>query len=167
MAKKSKADWAKEGDEVKAILDKARSTKKELACAMLIAEEGIIIEVDLKNPALTGDKLFPRAKKRDGATQKGFYGKLSVAGNTLNVMPECEVPGGFDLKLKKYLSDVGLKLKPEFAAAGTGDSAAPGGAAAKPAAAEQAERKQKLDELEKGVAAMMSRLSEIMARVKG
>jgi len=126
-ARKSKDELKKEADAVKAIFEAAK--KKEHNCAMVLCGDGsLAIEAD---PRLPVENLFKKARKRDGATPKGVMGLLNVKGTDIELVLTEEPPGGLEMKLRQYLTSLGVKMKPTFIVPGAenADGAAAGGAA--------------------------------------
>src|SRR5690606_38153130 len=64
------------------------------------------------DPKLPSDKLWLAARKQKGATTKGVTGKLDISGVELIINCAEEPPGNFELKLKQYLTQIGLKFRP-------------------------------------------------------
>ncbi len=128
MAKKSAAEWKKEGDELKALLNKCK--KKEYNFGLVFCKEGMNL---VAHPMRGHNVLFKEAKGADGATAKGVKGILNVQGT--EIFFECmddELPGGIENRFKQYLALAKIKgLKARFNLkngedAPKGDAPAPG-----------------------------------------
>lgn len=123
MAKKSKDDWKKEGEAVKATFASAK--KKQQNFGLVYAKEGMVLAA---HPTHSSDKLFKDAKSAPDGSTKGTQGVLNVTGTVIEFKyegTEKDLPGGIETRFKQYLSLLGIKgFKVEFVP-DAGDGAAP------------------------------------------
>ena len=115
MAKKTPQQLKAEGEELKAVLHKAKT--KTLNCALLISEDGVHFET---HHILAPDKLWLAARKQKGTTNRGVKGTLDVSGVSVKITCDAEPPGNFELKLKQHFAQLGIKMKPEIILPGAG-----------------------------------------------
>jgi len=109
MAKTSPADLKSEGAELKIILAKIK--KKQHNCAMLMAKDGIILEVHLKK----SPEVLLKAAKKAGGTAKGVWGTITMDGQVLIIDPiNDKIPGNLTKVAKKFFAERGLKNRLEI-----------------------------------------------------
>ncbi len=100
MAKKTPADWKKEGEKLKGIL--AAAKKKPQNFGLVELAEGMCLEAHALHPV---NKLALAAKKADGAKKANCVtGSFEVNGKLMvfNCL-EDKLPGGMDVKFKQFL----------------------------------------------------------------
>ncbi len=100
MAKKTPADWKKEGDALKAVVIAAK--KKPQNFALVELKEGMCLCAHALHPI---SKLMLEAKKADGAKKANCVtGQLKLNGKEFVFdCNEAKLPGGMDIKFKQYL----------------------------------------------------------------
>lgn len=109
MAKVSASEIEAQKTKMKDIVAAAR--KKPQNFAMLIAEDGIVIETDLRKPT----SALRRIAKKNGGGSKGAVGQISVEGAVIKLACESDdIPGTLVKQAKAYFSKLGLTYRFEI-----------------------------------------------------
>lgn len=102
MAKRTPAEWKKEGEELRKKFVDAK--KNDQNFGLVIGKEGMVLEISKTKPA---DKMYKSAKESKNGTPKGIQGVMSVNGTVIQFKyegTEKDLPGGIETKWKQYVT---------------------------------------------------------------